>query len=126
MRTTSGIGRRSERGSASILMVGLMGVVMMLGTAAIVVAGYLAAHHRARGAADLAALSGAAAYQQGHDPCRQAQRTAHGNGAAVQQCAQVGDPIDFVVTVRVAVPIRLRIPGLPRTATSEADAGPVH
>jgi secretion/DNA translocation related TadE-like protein len=107
-------------------MVGLMGVVMMFGIAAIVVAGYLAAHHRARGAADLAALSGAAAYQQGHDPCRQARRTAHANGAAVQKCDQVGDQIDFVVTVRVAVPVRLRVPGLPRTATAEADAGPMH
>lgn len=124
--STAGGGRRDERGAASILMIGLMGVVIVLGSAAIVVAGYLAAHHRARAAADLAALSGAAAYQEGHDPCAQADRAARGNGATVRHCDQVGDQIDFVVTVRVAVPIRLRIPGLPRTAEAEAYAGPTY
>ena len=103
-----------------------MGVVIMLGSAAIVLAGYLGAQHRARAAADLAALSGAAAYQQGHDPCGQADRTARGNGATVQHCDQVGDQIDFVVTVRAVVPIRLGIPGLPRTAAAEAHAGPTY
>jgi secretion/DNA translocation related TadE-like protein len=125
-RTTCGIGGRCQCGSASLLMVGVMGVVTMLGSAAIVVAGYLAAHHRARDAADLAALSGAAAYQQGQNPCRQADRTARGNGATVEHCDQVGDQIGFVVTVRVAVPVRLRIPGLPRTAEAEAYAGPAY
>ena len=121
-----GAGRRDERGAASVLMIGLMGVVILFGSAAIVIAGYLGAHHRARAAADLAALSGAAAYQQGDDPCGQAYRTALGNGAVVRHCDQVGDQIGFVVTVRVAVPIRLRIPGLPRTAEAEAYAGPTY
>jgi secretion/DNA translocation related TadE-like protein len=107
-------------------MVGLMGVVIMLGSAAIVIAGYLAAHHRARAAADLAALSGAAAYQEGHDPCVQADRTARGNGATVRHCDQVGDQVDFVVTVRVTVAIRIGMPGLPRTAEAEAYAGPTY
>jgi secretion/DNA translocation related TadE-like protein len=107
-------------------MIGLMGVVIMFGSAAIVIAGYLSAHHRARAAADLAALSGAAAYQQGQDPCGQADRTARGNGATVRHCDRVGDHFDFVVTVRVAVLIRLRIPGLPRTADAEAYAGPTY
>ena len=126
MTTTSAVGRPDERGAASILMIGLMAVVVMLGSAAIVIAGYLEAHHRARAAADLAALSGAVAYQQGHDPCAQADRTARGNGATARDCDQVGDQIDFVVTVRVAVFIRLRIPGLPRTAEAEAYAGPTY
>jgi secretion/DNA translocation related TadE-like protein len=126
MTTARGVGRPGERGAASILMIGLMGVVMMLGSAAIVIAGYLEAHHRARAAADLAALSGAAAYQQGHDPCAQAKRTARGNRATARHCDQVGDQIDFVVTVRVGVVIPLRIPGLPRTAEAVAYAGPTY
>jgi secretion/DNA translocation related TadE-like protein len=126
MTTTGGVRGTDERGAASILMIGLMGVVIMLGSAAIVIAGYLGANHRARGAADLAALSGAAAFQEGRDPCAQADRTARGNGAIARHCDQVGDQIGFVVTVRVAVPIRLRIPGLPRTVEAEAYAGPTY
>ena len=45
------------------------------------VAGYLVSHHQARSAADLAALSGAAAYARGEDACDQARRTARQNGA---------------------------------------------
>ena len=49
---------RSERGSASILMTGIMGVVVALSSAALLIAGYAVGYHRARAAADLSALSG--------------------------------------------------------------------
>lgn len=102
-----------------------MGVVVALGAAATVVAGYLVSHHQARVAADLAALSGAAAHAQGHDPCQQAKRTARQNGARVTRCNQVGDEVDFVVTVRVDVDVRAPAPGLPRRVEGEAHAGQV-
>ena len=114
-----------ERGSATVLMAAVMGVVVTLGAAAMVVAGYLVGHHRARSAADLAALSGAAAYAHGEDACDEARRIGRQNGAEVTSCTRVGDEIDFVVTVRTAVPARSRLPGLPRTVEADAHAGRV-
>ena len=116
---------RSERGSASVLMTGMVGVVVALSSAALLVAGYAVGYHRARSAADLGALSGAAAFQQGRDPCAQAAQTARRNGARVDHCDLVGDAVDFVVTVRVSVLPRTRIPQLPNAVTAEAHAGPV-
>ena len=111
-----------ERGSATVLMAAIMGVVVTLGCAAMVIAGYLVAHHRARTAADLAALSGAAAHVHGEDACGEARRIARQNGARMVRCSWVGDDIDFVVTVRTAVSTPSR---LPRTVEAEAHAGRV-
>ena len=117
--------RVGERGGASILMAGVMGVVVTLSSVAMVICGYLLGYHRARAAADLAALSGAVAYQQGRNGCAEARRLAAANGARLADCGQVGDQVDFVITVRAAVTVGLRVPGLPRTMTAEAHASPV-
>jgi secretion/DNA translocation related TadE-like protein len=116
---------RSEHGSASILMTGIMGVVVALSSAALLMAGYAVAYHRARAAADLSALSGAAAFQQSRDACIEVRQTAPQNGARVEHCDVVGDAIDFVVTVRVSVATHARIAQLPRKVAAEAHAGPV-
>ncbi len=116
-------GAGCERGSASVLLAGVMGVVVLLSCAAMVVVGYAVATHRARGAADLAAVSGAAAFGQGEDACAQARRTAADNGARLVRCDQVGDQLDYVVTVRVAIGVRVRVAGLPRQVESLAHAG---
>jgi secretion/DNA translocation related TadE-like protein len=121
------IGRQfgGEQGSATILMAAVMGVVVTFSAVAMVIAGYLAGHHRARAAADLAALSAAAAHTSGEDVCDQARRIAGQNGAKVTGCAQVGDDIDFVVTVRTIVPVRSTLPGLPHSVEAKAHAGRV-
>jgi secretion/DNA translocation related TadE-like protein len=116
----------SELGSATALMVGIMGVVVALSSAALVISGYAVGYHRARAAADLSALSGAVAFQQGREPCTQAAMTAKQNGARADRCNQVGDAVDFVVTVRVSVVADMRLPHLPRTVAAEAHAGPVN
>ena len=116
------VGRR-QRGSASILVAGLMGVVVLLGGSALVVAGYAVAQHRARAAADLAAVSGAAAFLQGQDACTRAREAARDNGARVLQCNQVGDQIDYVVSVRVELDVPIRVRGLPRRVQGLASAG---
>jgi secretion/DNA translocation related TadE-like protein len=116
---------RSEIGSASVLMIGIVSVIVVLSSAALIIGGYAVGYHRARAAADLSALSGATAYQQGREPCAEAAKTARQNGARMDSCDLVGDVIDFVVTVRVAVVARTRIPQLPRTVAAEAHAGPV-
>ncbi len=115
----------SESGSSSVLMAGILGVVVALNGAALVMAGYAVGYHRARAAADLSALSGAAAFQQSRDPCAQAALTARHNGARLDRCSQVGDAVDFVVTVRVSVVAHTRIPQMPSTVAAEAHAGPV-
>jgi secretion/DNA translocation related TadE-like protein len=116
---------RPELGNASVLMAGILGIVVALSSASLVIAGYAVSYRRARAAADLSALSAAAAFQHGRDPCVQAGLTAAQNGAGVDGCSKVGDAIDFVVTVRVSVLVRNRFPHLPSTVTAEAHAGPV-
>ena len=92
---------------------------------AMVAASYLVAGHRARGAADLAALSGAAAFAEGRPPCPAAARIARSSLGRLTGCEQVGDDVDYVVSVEVAVDVGLRVPGLPRRLTGRAHAGPV-
>ena len=118
-------GERDERGSGTLLVVGVMAVVAVVATTAMLAAVYLVAGHRAHGAADLAALSGAAAYAEGRDPCRAAERLARANDARVVRCDRVGDDVDYVVSVTVEVQAGLRVPGLPRALRGRAHAGPV-
>jgi len=106
-------------------MVGVMAVVAVVATTAMVAAVYLVAGHRAHGAADLAALSGAAAYAQGRPPCPAAARLARANDARLVGCDRVGDEVDYVVSVTVEVEVGLRVPGLPRALSGRAHAGPV-
>jgi secretion/DNA translocation related TadE-like protein len=113
----------SEQGSGSMLMIGVMTVVLFLSLGAICIAGYLVAAHRARTAADLAALSGASAVVNGDQACGAAERIAEANGAHLETCSRVGDPIDFVVSVRVEVTVGVRVPLLPRQIGAAAHAG---
>lgn len=108
-----------------MIMVGVMAVVVVITGAALVITGFLLAQHRARAAADLSALSAAAAFQQAESGCGQARRTAQANGARVTRCDRVGDEVDFVVTVEVTVDVETRVPGLPRTVRAVAHAEPL-
>ena len=117
-------GGHDERGSGTLLVVGVMAVVGVVAAAATLAAAYLVAGHQARAAADLAALSGAAAYVQGRPPCPVARQLARANGARLAGCDRVGDEVDFVVSVSVTVDVGLRVPGLPRVLTGRAHAGP--
>ena len=116
---------RGERGSGTLLVVGVMAVVGVVAVVATVAAAYLVAGHRARAAADLAALSGAAAYAEGRPPCPEAARLARSNGGRLQTCDRVGDEVDYVVSVTVRVDVGARVPGLPRSLLGRAHAGPV-
>ena len=107
-----------------MLMVGVLGVLLALGAAAIWAAGYLAAAHKARAAADLAALSGAVTIQAGGDGCAAARRVAGDNGTELSACDRVGDQVDFVISIEVVRRVRTGIPGLPAQVTAVAHAGP--
>lgn len=106
-----------------MLMVGVMTVVLMLSLMAVCIAGYLVAVHKARSAADLAALSGAVAAAAGKESCPAARRVAQANQVRVVSCEQVGDAIDFVVTVRVELHVAVTVPGLPTRVGAVAYAG---
>lgn len=107
-----------------MLMVGVLGALMLAGMGAMCMATYLVAAHQARGAADLAALSGAVAMSAGEDGCAAARRVARANAASLLTCDPVGDAVDFVISVRVARTVRLDLPGLPTKITALAHAGP--
>jgi secretion/DNA translocation related TadE-like protein len=104
-------------------MVGIMAVLLFVSLGGICIAGYLVAGHRARSAADLAALSGAAAFARGQDACSTARTNARSNGAKVMDCSQVGDVIDFVVSVQVEIAVDISVPGLPTSIGAVAYAG---
>jgi len=115
--------RRGERGGGSVLMMGICVVVIMFGYTAMIICGYAIAAHRARAAADLAALSGATSASQGGDACAAARRNAQAHLARITSCDRVGDQIDFVVSVTASVATTVHIPGLPRRVGAVAHAG---
>jgi secretion/DNA translocation related TadE-like protein len=117
-------GLADQRGSGTMLMVGVLGVLLAFGTTAVWAAGYLAAAHKARAAADLAALSAAVAIEAGADGCAVARRVSADNGTRLSVCDRVGDQVDFVVSVEVGRSIRTGVPGLPAEVTAVAHAGP--
>ncbi|HWC24835.1 MAG TPA: Rv3654c family TadE-like protein [Flexivirga sp.] len=112
----------SERGSATVLVVMAIGVVLLCLAGALALLSAVQASHRARAAADLAALAGAQVLVGGGvggagSPCDVAAGVAARNGAALIECSIAGDDL----TVRVAT--RAGWPGLGR-AQARARAGP--
>ncbi|KGN38102.1 Rv3654c family TadE-like protein [Knoellia subterranea] len=110
-----------ERGSGSVLVVAAIGILLVLVLAGMQIGVAGAAAHRARGAADLAALAGAGAQQQGADPCAVAERVARSNGAELVSCAPGSADS---LRVRVSCPLSVSWPGVPATAVASARAGP--
>lgn len=106
-----------------MIMIGVMLVVGVLCLVGVCIAGYLVAAHRVRAAADLASLSGAVAVSQGRDGCRAARDNARVNGAVVSRCEQVGDEVDFVITVVAELRVEVVFSGLPSAVSATAHAG---
>ena len=111
-----------ERGSGTVLVLGVIGVLLALAVGVTALIRAQAAAGRARLAADLAALGGATALNSitaPADPCAVAGGVARANGAVLSSCAVTGE--DVVVEVGV----RVQVLGVGRTATAAARAGPV-
>ena len=108
-----------QRGAATLLVVTCAGLLLLVGSALGVVAAIVTAHRTAESAADLAALAGAAAHQQGGDGCARAAALANDNGARLTGCELTGG--DVVVTVVVTGPRWL---GQGSDLTAQARAGP--
>lgn len=122
-RRASQRARRGEGGAATILVAAGLVIVLVVGYAAAVIAGYVAQAHSVRGAADLAALSGAQTRQSGGDACAAARRIAARNDVEVTSCKVAGDWIDFVVSVRVQRRVTIGWVGLPGGIEAVAHAG---
>ena len=111
-------GRSSDRGSGSVLVLAVCLVVLLVAMGALSVSGVVLAGHRARAAADLAALTGAARVRDGlpGEACAAAGQVARANGATLDGCRVAGEVVEL--RVRVAVPGRLG------AARADARAGP--
>lgn len=108
-----------ERGAAVVLSVAVIGVLTAVTVAILVVAGAVTASHRARLAADLAALAGARRLQaavSAESACREARRVASLNGAEVQRCSVEGMDLEITVVVPTST--------WPSPANARAKAGP--
>ena len=110
-----------ERGSGTVLVLGIVAVLLAMAVCAGVLIQAQAAAGKARSAADLAALGGATALSSvvaPGEPCETAGRVARANGAEATECTVAGE--DVVVEVSV----RTRVLGVVREAVSAARAGP--
>lgn len=111
-----------ERGSATVWVLALSGVLAVLAAAVVLVGAAVVARHRAATAADLAALAAAGRASLGSDDaCLVAADAARANAAALTGCTV---DAGAVVQVEVRVPVRLGVLGS-HTATGRARAGPV-
>lgn len=115
--------RHSHRGAGTVLTAGIGAFLVVVAAFAVVLASYLQAVHAARQAADLAAVDGARAVAAGRAGCRAAAATAAANGARLESCREVSDSAEFVVAVKVSVPVGISIPGLSDRAAGRAEAG---
>jgi secretion/DNA translocation related TadE-like protein len=111
-----------ERGSATVWVLALAGVLALVGAAAVLVGAAVVARHRASAAADLAALAAAGPDLAGDaGPCAAAEEIAAANAAEVTSCT-IGP--GGVVEVAVRVPVEFGGLGV-HSATGRARAGPV-
>jgi secretion/DNA translocation related TadE-like protein len=108
----------ADRGSASLVAVAMMAVLLAFTVGGVYVGSAVIARHRAQAAADLAALAAAGRLAEGADAaCAQASVVAQAMRTAVTQC--VVEDLDVVVTVEA--PVALGVWGPARAA---ARAGP--
>ena len=88
-------GSRSDRGSATVWVVCLIGAVCAVFGVVLVQGEAVLVRHRAAGAADLAALAAADHWMEGGEAaCAMAGRVAGAQGSRLVRCAVVGDVSD--------------------------------
>jgi secretion/DNA translocation related TadE-like protein len=113
---------RGDRGSATVWVLALSGVLVALAAAALLVGSAVVTRHRAEAAADLAALAAAGDAASGSAaPCAAASSVAVANGAVLEACTVLPGA---VVQIRVGVRMAMGPLGV-RWARTSARAGPV-
>jgi secretion/DNA translocation related TadE-like protein len=121
-RPALGIRRLSldDRGSVSVVMFGVVSAVLIMTVSGLLLASAVVASHRARAAADLAALAAAGVLMRGepvNEACQFATQVAAANHGRMTVCIASG----MEVRLTVAVPAALRGVGI---ATARSRAGP--
>lgn len=109
---------RNARGSATVLAAVLVAALAATSVLALGAGAVLVDHRRAQAAADLAALAGAAAAQEGADACAAADGLARANGAVLETCEVSAQ------TVLVEVVVDTRFVELVGEVVGRARAGP--
>ena len=119
--STRGIPRhRPDRGSATVVMLGVIGAVLLLTISGLVLASAVLASHRARAAADLAALAASGMLIRGEPAsaaCAAGAQVAAVNHARLQQC------IASATEIRLSVAVTAGVTGV-GVATARSRAGP--
>lgn len=111
----------TDRGSASLWLLAIGLVLVAAGIGGAAVGSARVARHQARVAADLGALAGASYVLDGPVvACHRAAAIVSANGGRLTRCTV--DGLDLEVAVEVAV---TPVPGLDRSATAAARAGPI-
>jgi secretion/DNA translocation related TadE-like protein len=110
---------RDQRGSATVLVVAMSGVLLLVGAALGVVVAMVLAHRTAQSGADLAALAGAEATARGVDGCSAAGDVAAANDVRLTGCQVQGRVV--LVTVSASGPHWL---GQAADLSARARAGP--
>lgn len=113
-----------DRGSATILAVGVVGGLATVLGAALLLVSVLVAGQQARAAADLAALAGAGQSVLGVGParvCAVVDDVAHRNGATTTSCEL--RPEEFSAWPGVSVTVVRQVAGTPWTVAARAAAG---
>lgn len=108
-----------EAGAGTVLAIALAGVVLFVTVAVSGVVAVVGRHRIAQSAADLAALAGAAALQDGRDACANAAALARRNRARLTQCRVSGWDVEVAV-VSVG-----RVWGMEQALRARGHAGPV-
>lgn len=97
---------RGERGSATVLAVGVIAVLILVLGGALTVARVVRSASQAAAASDMAALAGARILQtsSGFAACAEAARSVSGNGAVLVSCVAEGQSLAVQVSVATGVP----------------------
>lgn len=122
MKAALDVGRRSpgQRGSATVVMLGVIASVLVLTISGLMLASAVLASHRARAAADLGALAAAGVLMRGGPAiaaCERAAQVTARNHGLVHECIASGTE----VRLRVAVVAGMTGVGV---ATARSRAGP--
>lgn len=110
---------RNERGSATVLVAVFCAVLLVVTLLGVALAGLVTARRRVASAADLAALAGAGAVQQGRPACGPAGIVAVANGARLVACTTIGEVVSVLVVADYAAAF-----GWTLHPTARARAGP--
>lgn len=111
---------RDEWGAGTVLGLTMAAVVLFMAFAVAGATAVVTTHRVAQSAADLAALAGANALQQGEDPCGHAGKVARANRATLRSCAVEGWTVSVSVTTSGATVLGRRV-----EQAARGRAGPV-